>query len=478
MGQIVPISLGLGSNPARKKFQAGAARLTNCFAEELGEEGKKTWVIYGTEGLTAFGSALTGGGIRELHAAGDTLYAVAGRLLHAVNVGGSSTLLGGIPTDGHVYMRANRRVPAQFGIVSDGLYYVVQNGVLTQIQDEDLPPPTSLAWLDGYGILPTLNGEYYITGLDDFSTIDGLDFGSCESKPDEIVRAEVLGREAVFLGTESIEWHGNTGDADFPLERQQTTGIGCLKGAARSVCLAEGPDGETLIWVAPDHTVRRMVGYSGAVISNNEISEMIKDLAEAGRSSELQADAWAAAGMFFCSLSCADWTRVYDSRTGRWHDRRSFGRKNWRVQRVARFGNRLIVGDRDSGQLYEMRNTVYDEAGEPLVAEIITPHVTAEPYAIQFNRVEVSVATGVGLNTTDEHGEEPKLLFDWSDDDGQSWSAPRERSLGRLGHKKQVIGFNGLGTCFTRGRVFRLRVSAPVDKLFMSMTADVDILRG
>jgi hypothetical protein len=29
--------------------------------------------------------------------------------------------LGGIPTNGPVYMRRNRRVPTQIGIVSDGL---------------------------------------------------------------------------------------------------------------------------------------------------------------------------------------------------------------------------------------------------------------------------------------------------------------------------------------------------------------------
>lgn len=475
MGAIVPISLGIRSNAARN-YQAGAARLTNCFAEEQGQEGNSVWIIYGSDGLANFGSPLPGGGIRELLASGQTLYAVSGRLLHSVNLGGSASVLGGIPTDGHAYMRQNRRVPPQFGIVSDGLYYVVQDGVLTQVQDEDLPPPSSLAWLDGFGILPTQNGEFYITGLDEFSTIDGLDFGVCESKADETLRAETLGREVIFFGAQSIEFHANTGDADFPIERQQAIGIGCL--AARSVCVVEAPDSETLIWAAPDHTVRKLSGYSGVTISTPEISEWIKNLAEAGRADELEGDAWAAAGRFFYALSCADWTKVFDSKTGAWHDRKSFGRSNWRVSRVARFGSRLIAGDRATGQLYEMKNTIYDEAGEPLVSEIVTPHVTAPPYPIQFNSVVVSVATGVGVNSLNQHEYDPKLIFDWSDNDGESWSAPRERSLGMLGHKVQRISFNSLGTCYSRGRVFRLRVSAPVERLFMSMTADIDVLRG
>lgn len=470
--QRVPISLGIGSNAARN-HQAGAARLTNCFAEEQGQEGKSVWVIYGTEGLDAFGSVLTGGGIREMLVTGDTLHAVAGRLLHTVNLGGSSTQLGGIPTDGHVYMRSNRRVPPQIGVVSDGLYYAVQNGVLTQIQDPDLPPPTSLAWLDGYGILPTQNGKYFITGLDDFTTIDGLDNGDCESKSDEIVRAEVLGREVAFFGSESVEFHANTGDADFPITRQQAIGIGCL--AARSVCFVEAPDSETIIWVAPDHTVRRMSGYGGRTISTPELSEWIKDLAEAGRADELTATAWARAGRFFCAISCSDWTKVYDSKTEAWHDRKSYGRKNWRVSHVKRFGSRLIAGDRETGQLYEMKNTLYAEAGQPLVAEIITPHVIAPPFGITFHSVTIEVATGVGTNTTDPHGLDPKLIFSWSDNDGESWSAPRIRDLGRRGHKIPPITFNRLGTCGPRGRVFKLAMSHPGEKLFMSMTAVIEI---
>jgi hypothetical protein len=321
-----------------------------------------------------------------------------------------------------------------------------------------------------------LNGEYYISGLDDFSTVDGLDFGSCESKADEIVRAEVLGREAVFFGETSLEFHGNSGDPDFPLDRSQAVGIGCL--AARSVCFVETPDSETLIWVAPDHTVRRLVGYQGATISTPSLSEAIKDLAEAGRANELIATAWASGGCFFYALSCSDWTKVYDSKTLAWHDRKSYGRKNWRVSHVTRFGNRLVAGDRLTGRLYEMKNTAFDEAGDPLVAEIVTPHVTAFPHRVSFNSVFIQVATGVGINTTNAHGQTPKLILDWSDNDGESWSAPREASLGELGHKKCLVRFNRLGTSEERGRVFRLRVSAPVQKLFMSMTADIDVLRS
>lgn len=475
MGKLVPLSLGLRSNAARNK-QAGSAKFTNCFAEEQGEDGKSTWIIYGSEGLAEFAPSASGG-VRELLTVGSTLYAAIGPSLVSYTADATQEFIGNIDAAGAVYMRSNRAVPPQVGIVvagATGTYYVLSGGVLSQNSDPDLDPPLCLAWHDGYGILPVENGRYMITGLDNFSTIDALDEGVCESKPDEIVRGEALGRQVVFFGEASIEFHANTGDADFPYERQEAIGIGCL--APRSVCFVESPDLETLIWVAPDHTVRKLTGYSGGVISNNEISQAIHDLAMAGRSDELGATAWAASGRFFYALSCADWTKVYDGKTGFWHDRKSYGINRWRVSQVARFGNKLIAGDYATGALYEMSERIYDEAGQYLVKEIITPTVHAFPHGVTFQALFLDVVLGVGLNVSSEHAANPKILIDWSDDGGASWSVAREKTLGTLGQRSIRVRINRLGTCGPKGRQFRFRISAPVETVVMSASVDMEIL--
>lgn len=473
MGTPVPISLGVRSNPSRHSKQAGNARLINCFAEPLGDEGKTQWVITGDAGLINFGSALSGGGIRSAIEVDGYLYVVAGRQLYKVDATGISTNIGGIPTDGPVYMRRNRRVPTQIGIVSDGYYAVIDTGALTEISDPDLPPPTSLAYLDGYGILPIAGGNYMITAIDDFTSIDGLDESTANANPDPIIRAHELGREVVFFGTKSTEWHQDTGDADFPLQRSQSVELGWL--AADSVAPYLLPAGLTLIGVASDHSVKMLQGYGAQAISTPDIQNRIRLLDEAGRASELKATSWSWGGRNFYCLSCADWTYQFDG--ANWHERKSYGSNRWRVSNVVPFGGKLIACDATTGQLYQMLDEAYDEAGEPHIAEIITPPVHAFPFRGRANTLFLDAASGVGLNSAAPQYLDPVMLVDWSKDGGDTWSAEREVPLGRLGKTAtRLPPIRRLGAFGQKGLTFRLRISCAVQKLIMAAALDFDKL--
>jgi hypothetical protein len=475
MGEPVSISLGLRTNPARNR-QAGFAQLINCFAEEIGQDGKTTVAIYGTEGLTNFGSALSGGGIRAMIDVDGTLYAVAGRNIYAVNSSGVGTLIGGVPTDGPVYMAKNRRVPAQIGLVSDGLYLVIDTlaNSVTEISDPDLPSPVSFSTLDGYGVIPVVGGEFYLTGLDDFTTIDGLDSASAEAYPDAILRSMVLERELVLLGEDSLEFFQNTGDPDFPFTRTHATETGCLAGD--SAALVDTPSGKTILWVAPDHTVRQMRGYSGEVVSTNEIEKLIRELDEAGNASQLKGFGWASAGRFFYCLTSGSFSRVLDGKTGHWHKRESYGLDRWRVSAVTRFGNKIVAGDYESGQLYTMDFSTHKEGSNHLVRELITPTVHAFPYGIKVNGLYIDAATGVGLNSTDSHDGNPKLLISTSRDSGYSWSTERERELGTTAQYRRIKPIYRLGRFGHKGMLVRVRMSAPVESVMIQMAVDFDQL--
>lgn len=475
MGEPVPISLGTRSNPARNP-QGGNAQLINCFAEEQGDDAKHSLMIYSTEGLAAFGSALAGGGVRAMLPVGSSLYSVVGRNVYAVATGGAAALIGGIATDGPVYMARNRREPSQIGVVSDGLYYVIDTLTksVTEILDSDLPSPISFSVLDGYGIIPVVGGEFFLTGIDEFTTIDGLDVGTAEAYPDEIVRSMVLERELILLGEDSTEFFQNTGDADFPFTRSHATETGCLSGD--SAALVDTPTRKTVIWVAPDHTVRLMSGYSSQVISTNEIEDLIKAVDVAGNASTLKGFAWAHAGRFFYALTTADWTRVFDSKTGNWHTRQSYGLNRWRISAVASFANKIIAGDYASGQLYVMNFETQTEAGNHLVRSILTPPVHAFPYRLQFNGLFIDAATGIGTNSTDAHASNPELMISWSDDGGYSFSTERTRALGTTAQYKRVQPIYRLGRCGEKGRIFKFSISSPVDSLMISASVDFDRL--
>jgi hypothetical protein len=214
-------------------------------------------------------------------------------------------------------------------------------------------------------------------------------------------------------------------------------------------------------------------GYSAQVISTPEIEEMIKNLDTAGNASQLKGMAWAYAGRFFYVLTSGSWSRCFDSKTGNWHTRSSYGLDRWRVSAVFKFGNKLIAGDYESGQLYTMSNTVYTEAGNYLVSTIITPHIHAFPYKLKFNTLFVDAATGVGINSTDVHASDPKLLISWSDDSGYSWSPEVERTLGTDAEYRRIKPVRRMGRSKNdKGRLYRLRISAPVPRVTMQASID------
>lgn len=479
MGTLLPISLGTRSNPHRNAKHAGNARLINCFAEFLDQEGKNQWAIQSDAGLASFGDALPAdGGVRDMLEVGGLLYVVSGGQLISVDGSGNAVVLGAIPTSGPVYMRRNRRSPVQIGIVSTGYYavYDVGTSVLTQINDPDLPPPSSMAYLDGYGILPNAS-RYMLTSIDDFTQIDALDEGTVEANPDDIVRAHELEREMVFFGTATTESHQNTGDADFPFTRSQAIDVGCA--AADSVAPVDTPNGKALAFVAHDHSVRLIRGYQTLAISTNEVEERIRRLAELGTISSLKSASWSWGGRSFYSLSCADWTRVYDAKTGNWHDKASYQVNRWKVSKVVPFAGKLIAGDANSPQLYTMSESVYAEGSDPLVMKIITPPVHAFPYAGRANALYIDAASGVGLNTDAPQDLDPVLMVRWSKDGGETWSEYRTIALHRLGQTaRRLQPITRLGRFGQKGITFELTVSAAVKRIVLSATLDYDQLQA
>lgn len=475
MAEPVPISLGLRSNPARNS-QAGSARLINCLAEETGEEGKSVWTLYGAPGLRNFGTVLNDGPVRFMIVVGETLYVVSGRDVFAVGPGGTASRIGGIPTDGPVYGASNRRVPAEIGLVSGGGYFLIDVGAnsLTQISDVDLPAPLSISFLNGYFVFPVANARYMLSGLDDGSTIDGLDEGTAEFLPDDLVRSITLENELILGGTQSLEWHQDLGNEDFPFQRVHATEIGMLAGD--SAALVPTPTRKTVIFVANDHTVRLVSGYSTEVISTNEIQQLIKNVHDAGNINQLRGFGFADSGRFAYCLTCDTFSRVWDAKVG-WYERKSYGLNRWRVGSVVQFGTKLVAGDYATGQLYELRGDVYDEAGDPLIAEVITPVVHAFPYRLALNGLFIDMARGVGLNSPQDHIANPKLTVAISRDGGDSWGAERERNIGTLAQKaKRIQPIYRMGTCSQAGAQFRLRLSAPVERVIMSMALDSDRL--
>lgn len=467
----IPLIFPTQSNPGR--FSAnGSARLINLFRESQGGEGTVETPTHAVSGLSLF-STLSGGGIRAALVVDNYLYVVAGRLLFRVDRAGAATQIGAIPTDGPVYMGRNRAVPTQIGIVSAGQFWVLTGTTLTLNADLDLPAASSFTVLDGYGILPGFGNQWYITDIDDFTSINPLDFASAESSPDAIRRAAVRENELVLFGADSIEFWRDTGDT-FPFGRVTAKRIGCL--SAGSVTRVA----QTLAWVATDESdniyVAVMNGYDAQRISTHAVERAIRD--DADRES-ITATSWGEDGHTFLALSGSNWTWVYDKATGLWHERQSYGSNKWRCNNVVAFANKLIACDASEGKLYEMHRDYYDEAGNPLIVTIVTPTHHVFPDRLDIDKVHIRAVMGQGATPGDDATTDPQLMIRVSRDGGSTWGPQRFLSMGVDGERNLRIIARRWGRPFDdQGATFQLSASAAVARGFLDAAMDANRVRG
>lgn len=461
----VPISLGTGSNNARHGA-AGITRHLNCYLEKQ-DETKNNSMIVASDGLSTF-ATLASVGCRAMIEVGVYVVAVYGRNVYRLARDGTALLIGGFPTSGHVSIRKNRRDYPQVGLVSDGLFYVVdtQAWTIAQVVVTDLPAPLALGMFDGYGILPASKNQWYITAVDDFTTISLLDFAAAEGDPDEIITCDERDGEVILFGKDTIEWWQDTGGADFPFTRSQVVHIGCL--GAGSVHKVD----RTVAWIDRNGVVRLMDGYDGKRISDHGIERDIK----AADPATITSTSWATGGHTFIAWSWDGGTRVYNLTNGTWHDRESYGDNRWCVSHVVRFGDSLLAGNYETGAVYTMSADAYDEAGDPLVMTIQTPPVHASPMRLQFNALFIDIIPGVGINSTATQDADPSLMVSWTDNGGKTWSTERQISLGALGEYTRRAVTRRLGVGNSVGRVFKFSISAAVAKAIQGASVDVEKL--
>ena len=455
MAQLVPIALASSSNRTRYGHE-GAARLINTYVEQIGEEGKQPWVIYGCDPVSTFGVMTNGDDIRAMLPVGSSLYVVAGRNVYAVDGSGTGQLLGSLATDGFVTMAANRRQPnPQIAIVWGGLYYLITNNNLSLVSDADLPPPLMVFERDGYFIFPILDGRVFFSGINDGANIDGLDFFSAESRSDQNVMGATRGSDNIIFGRQSMEFWTNVGDADSVFARQQSLNIGCYAAGsvAEITAVINGATVDSNIWAATDEQgapigVFLLNGYAGQKISNPQVD---RDVQNEPFPQNIRAYSWSDKGHVFYEISGTSWTHCYDTVTGTWHDGQSYGLERRRFSSYARFAGKHIFGDYDTNRLYAKNEAGSGEAGEPLVCTIQTPPVHATPYKVQHHELHIDVT----VNDNAPWGtENPVLMVDWSDDGGFNWSTQRLLDVGRQGNRTRRIVTRRLGTA--RSRTYRI----------------------
>lgn len=462
---LAPLTLPAQSSPARHK---PATRLINCYAEERGPEGIVPYPLYVTDGLTTFATLSDGGAYRGGIVSKGFAYVVSGKQAFKVDSGGGATALGGIPSEGRVYMAVNQKAPTpQIMFVGQGVYGLIENDTVVAITDSDLQPPNSVVFLNQYFVATIPSGRFQWSSLSEGSEWDPLDFATAEYGPDGLNRALVRRGELLLFGDQTIEpWYTPaSGDAVF-LRSGSVIERGCLNGA--TVAMLE----ETPIFVADDKTVRAIEGYTARVISTHAVERSIRDTAVPAN---MSAFAYSKDGHFFYCLSGDDFTWVYDARTDKWHERQSGSSTRWRGNGYLYFAGKHLTGCAFGGILLEMSNTTFGEPEAPTIMRVQVP-VHAYPRRVQLDELRINTVPGQGLNSSDAHNANPLCMVKVSKNGGRTFGNERQISMGRIGEYSRQVRAGRLGTSNEDGFVLDISMSSSVARGIEGLAAEMKVL--
>ena len=283
--------------------------------------------------------------------------------------------------------------------------------------------------------------QYWFSGpLDD--VIDGLNFATAESQPDRLRDLLFIDDMLVLFGSDTVEFHINTTDADAPFAPLEGR---VFESGIREAGACTGI-GSTFAWVTNDHRV--CISEPESVVSNEGLEAKIK-ASSIARLWTFYIDATE-----FLALRLDDSTYVMPLRTRTWHRFSSYGEANWLPQCHA--GS--VFGTSDG------RLAVFDghlDFGSVLV-RLFRGGFPINSGGVTVNNLIMRTNPGTTTYLTGDYAE-PVVEMRISRDKGNEWGEWRSVSLGTQGQYRKKVSWRGLGMASQPGLLAEFRLTAPVD---------------
>lgn len=402
-------------------------------------------------------------------------YEVNGGNLFRLEADFSLTNLGVIEGVGRVSMAENGTqlmilVPGGKGYiytVASGLVEIVAAGFTAN------GAPQHVRYVDGYFLCTTDLKRFIISALNDGLSWNALDRGSAESDPDKVVAPIIYNNQPVIAGSTTLEFFENVpSGAAFPFRR---SGLFVPVGVKAPFSLIN--TNKTFMFIGggknESPAIWEMVGNTPKKRSTTAIDSILQRFTD-DEISESFAWSYAQKGAYFVGFALPTTTLVFDTVTGRWHERKSqIVDANGAVQIVRSRINSLvtaygkvIVGDSQDGRIGSLDPDTYTEYGRNILRPVATQPFQDNMEALKVPYLELTTESGVGNNAK----EDPVITLEISKDGGKTFSYPRIRKLGKKGQniKRQIWRRNGR---IPRFAVFRFVHSAPVKPVIIQLTA-------
>ena len=434
--------------------QASAARLVNCYPEQLPPDAPWPFRLARLDGLTSWATVGTGP-IEGMHADHGLLYVVSGGGFYSVTSTPTATFRGAVGSSTEIDMDSNESAVV---IVSppDAYHYTPGTTTFGQITDTDFTDRGAgdVEFADNYMLFREPNtGRFFGADLGSVSSFDALNFATAEGSPDVTLGLKVDHRQVLQFGEKSLELWQNTGASGFPFERLEPGFV--ERGTVNGKTIAKLD--QSVFWVADDYTVRRLDGLTPVRVSTHAIEQWLRSVTLAS----LRGYAYSREGHYFYLLTAPEGCFAYDVVTQLWAEREAYEQDTWPWGNPVSFAGKILVGSTTSNVIAELDPAVYDDLSDTQRMEWTYQPVYSSAARCFHDRLDIVCEVGVGL--TSGQGSDPEIMLSFSDNGGKTWFNLPNRKLGKIGEYTTRVHWDGLGSCASaHGRVYRAAVSDPV----------------
>ena len=375
--------------------------------------------------------------------------------------------------------------------------------------------PSSDGAFTGGGVVD-VNDNYFIytrPGTQQFAISDvlspitqPLSFASKFTSPDNLVSLIADNGQVYLLGEKSSEVWVDQGT--FPVAYQRVPGSSNQQGIIAPFSVARV--GNFFCYVSQNirgqNQIVLMNGYIPQRVSTHAVEQSLLDQYTAdaiGYTYQLEGHE-----VYVVTFPTIDITWAYDLTTNLWHkwlwtDSDNIYHRH-RSNCAAVFQNIVVVGDWENGNLYQLDQSAYTDAGSEIRRLRRAPHLLSDLQRQYFDELQIQFQPGVGaggfsrdrniylgspyyisatgsliigyqdidvlgnagqISATDV-AYNPKAMLRWSNDGGSTWSKEYWQNIGQQGKYTNRAIWRRLG--MSRDRIFEVVVTDPIKAVIVS----------
>ena len=463
---VIPINLTGGTY--KHQSRPLSSQVTRNFWPQQQQDAstKSPYVLTSFPGKKLFGT-VTGSSDRGMLEHRGVLYKVTDTTLYTVDSAGTHTSRGTIPGVAHTIMAG---IGNSVVIVTEGIPYEWNGSTLTVGTDIDFETPNSCAHLNNQMLYDGDADRFVSSNVGAALTINSLNYATAESNADDLQRVYVHDQNVYMLGDKTIEVWWNSGVGQPPFDRVEggisQVGLGALFSVASTR--------DWFYFFGHDNQVYRA---NGANVQPVFTDALAREIAAFSITADAKGIAYYFEGQWMYEITFPTADRTFCHPEGGETFELSSGNdggKNIASSHSFAFGKNL-VGDVDSGNIYELDVDTFTDNGAAIVRTRDTGSLHGELLGAPGKRIEMNsfsliMETGVGLLSG--QGQDPKIVLSFSDDGGRTFNTVGAGTIGKLGQFQHKVEWFALGSFYER--IIRLQISDPVYVTIYSATADLE----